>query len=69
MKIPWSVLFMTHLRADKLRLVEVNDIAETSLENFPDELGEHLAENVKNWEPNTRTVWGTIHVYLAEGEA
>lgn len=57
------------LAADKLRLIEVNDIAETSLENFPDELDEHLAENVKNWEPNKRTVWGTIHVYLADGEA
>jgi len=53
----------------ELRLVEIDDIAEASLENFPDYLDEHLGENVKSWEPNKRTVWGTIHVYLADGEA
>lgn len=57
------------LSAEALRLVDVSDITETSLHDFPDELDEHLAENVKNWEPKKRTVWGTIHVYLAEGEA
>lgn len=57
------------LSADALRLIDVSDITETSLHDFPDELDEHLAENVRNWDANRRTVWGTIHVYLAEGEA
>jgi hypothetical protein len=52
-----------------LRLVEVSEIAETTLPDFPDHLDEHLADNVRNWEPDKRTVWGTIHVYLADGEA
>lgn len=57
------------LSAEALRLVEVSDITETSLQDFPDDLDEHLAENVKNWAANRRTVWGTIHVYIADGEA
>jgi hypothetical protein len=28
-----------------------------------------LADNIRQWEPGRRTVWGTIHVYLADGEA
>ena len=57
------------MRAVNLDLVDVNEITETSLEAFPEDLDEHLAENVRKWEPGNRTVWGTIHVYLADGEA
>lgn len=53
----------------ELRLVAVNEITERTLENFPDDLDDHLAGNVRSWEANKHTVWGTIHVYLADGEA
>jgi len=56
------------LAAVELRLVEVSDITETTLPDFPNDLDERLAENVRNWEANKRTVWGTIHVYMADGE-
>jgi hypothetical protein len=53
----------------ELRLVEVDEITERTLANFPKNLDDHLAENVRNWEANKHTVWGTIHAYLADGEA
>jgi hypothetical protein len=52
-----------------LRLIEVEQVAETTLATFPDDLDEHLAENVCNWESGRQTVWGTIHAYIADGEA
>lgn len=52
-----------------LQLVEVDDITETSLAEFPRDLDNHLADNVRNWEPNKHAVWGTIHTYIADGEA
>lgn len=52
-----------------LKLVDVDQIREVTVEDFPEDLDEHLAENVRDWETGKRTVWGTIHVYLADGEA
>lgn len=57
------------LSAVGLRLIEIDQITERSLTNFPEDLDSHLAENVRNWEANRPTVWGTIHIYLADGEA
>lgn len=57
------------LSAEGLRLVDVEQIAEVSIENFPEDLDDHLAINVREWEPERLTVWGTIHAYIADGEA
>lgn len=52
-----------------LNLIEVQEITEVTTDAFPADLDNHLAENVRNWESGERTVWGTIHVYIADGEA
>lgn len=52
-----------------LRLLEVDQIQEVDLNNLPADIDEHLLENIKNWQAGRRTVWGTIHVYLGDGEA
>ena len=52
-----------------LRLVEVEQIEEIDCDNLPDNIDEHLAANIRDWEHGRQTVWGTIHVYLADGEA
>ncbi len=44
-------------------MVEVISIEQVS------EVDEHLASNIENWETDKATVWGTIHIYLADGEA
>jgi hypothetical protein len=51
-----------------LELVGVDEITEASKDHI-DDLDDHLAENVEEWKPGKRTVWGTIYIYLAEGEA
>ena len=53
----------------RLRLLEVDKVREIDLETDPPSFDEHLLENVREWEPGCRTVWGTIHVYLHDEEA
>ena len=48
------------------------DIEEIRIINSPKEIekrDEHLAENICNWEPGKRWVWGTLRGYYGEGEA
>lgn len=52
-----------------LRVVTISEQREVFDEDDIEELDEHLAENVRNLEPGKQTVWGTIHCYLAGGEA
>lgn len=52
-----------------LRVIEVADVREVFSEDEIEELDEHLASNFNDIEPETQTVWGTIHCYKGEGEA
>lgn len=52
-----------------LRLVAIDDTREIEVDNLPDDIDDHLAENIRNWEPGKRTVWGTIYTYIGDGEA
>ena len=53
----------------ELRLVEVDRVTQVySMDEIAD-YDDHLAMNVSKWEPGKATVWGTIHSYLAEGDA
>jgi hypothetical protein len=54
----------TSLAADKLRLVEAERIHAVEGAGQAELLDEHLAENLSEWEPGRRTVWGTIHGYV-----
>ena len=57
------------LRADGLRLLEIDrETPVTSAEDIA-EFDEHLAGNFAERDPARPTVWGTLHCYLAEGEA
>jgi len=52
-----------------LRLVEVDEMREVFRPEDIDELDEHLAANLRNFEEGHRTAWGTIRCYKGEGEA
>ena len=52
-----------------LKLIEVEDIQELPSLELAYELDNHLAYNMERWEVGKKTVWGTIHTYMAEGEA
>jgi hypothetical protein len=53
----------------ELKLVEVDRVTQVYSTDEIAEYDDHLAVNVAEWEPGKATVWGTIHTYLAEGEA
>jgi hypothetical protein len=57
------------LRAEGLRLVEIADQRLLPSASYLKELDTHLANNVAAREKNKVVVWGTIHTYLADGEA
>ena len=57
------------LEHEGLRLIEVDEISEFEHLNLPELDDEHLIQNIKNWEPDKYWTWGTLHVYLADGEA
>ncbi|MBS0297200.1 MAG: hypothetical protein JSR45_12885 [Proteobacteria bacterium] len=57
------------LAADGLRLVQIQQIEEVGATEEVGEYDTHLAENMAAIEPGKRTVWGTLHVYVADGEA
>ncbi|HEY4116068.1 MAG TPA: hypothetical protein VGM17_18570 [Rhizomicrobium sp.] len=59
----------TALKADDLRLVEIDEIREVSSIEDVKGVDEHLAQNVGALEPGKTVVWGTIHAYIADGEA
>jgi hypothetical protein len=57
------------LSADGLRLLEIEnpqlmpDISDIAA------IDKHLANNIAELEPNKAVVWGTVHTYIADGEA
>ena len=51
-----------------VRLLEIDNEHEVLVHDFA-EIDEHLSENVHRLEPGKKVVWGTIHVYLADGKA
>lgn len=61
------------LRADfesaHLRVLEISELREIYHADELDELDEHLADNFRRIEEQKSTVWGTIHCYMADGEA
>lgn len=64
---------MSLLRADfelaHLRILEISEVREIYHADELDELDEHLADNFRRIEEQKSTVWGTIHCYMADGEA
>ena len=57
------------LAAEGLRLVQIEHVEEVGASEEVEDYDVHLAENMQAIEPGHRTVWGTLHVYVAEGEA
>jgi hypothetical protein len=57
------------LMADGLKLVEIERETPVDTAEEVAEFDEHLAENFVARDPLRPTVWGTIHCYLADGEA
>ncbi len=65
----FQLMLQADLASIGLRLVEVENIEEVeAIEDIYD-IDEHLGQNVEAWETGKTTVWGTIHVYLDDGEA
>ena len=52
-----------------LRLLEIDGLREVFGPDDIDEVDDHLAANVRNFEEGCRTSWGTLHCYKGEGEA
>ena len=52
-----------------LRLIEIGEQRPLVTLDELSECDNHLAENIEALEPGKHVVWGTIHTYLAEGEA
>jgi len=61
--------FSEELRQVDLRLLDVENIEEFVSISQVAEIDEHLSKNIENWQAGKATVWGTIHMYLADGEA
>ena len=61
-------LLAQSLAADGLRLVELDRETPIDTQDIS-EIDEHLASNVAALEPGRVSAWGTIHCYLAAGEA
>lgn len=59
----------TELAELGLRLVEIDKVVEVDSPEAVAAYDEHLSANMAKWEAGTRTVWGTLHCYAAEGEA
>ena len=53
-----------------LRLLDVENVQTAEEDEDVEEVDEHLAANVKEWEAGAFFCWGTLHCYLGvEGEA
>ena len=57
------------LAADKLKLVEAERIHVVDGAQQAASLDDHLADNMREWEPGRPTVWGTIHCYVGDRHA
>src|SRR5687768_105760 len=49
-----------------LTVIEIADEHEVFSENDIEQVDDHLAANIRNFEPGKRTAWGTIHCYKGE---
>ena len=65
----FTELLKVELAQIGLKLLEVEDIEMIDDLSDVTEFDEHLASNMKIWEPGRMTVWGTLHQYIGEGEA
>ena len=61
--------FEIALRAVGLRLIELQDLQPVDSVDEIENIDSHLAANIAALEPGKCVVWGTIHTYLASGEA
>jgi hypothetical protein len=61
-------VFRRSLAADRLKLLEVDDVQAVTDAAQVERVDEHLAENMRNWAPGCSTVWGTLHCYTQEGD-
>jgi hypothetical protein len=57
------------LAADGLKLVEAERVHAVGGAGQVESLDDHLADNMREWEPGRRTVWGTIHCYVGDRHA
>jgi hypothetical protein len=51
------------------RVLEIKDGLEVFGDDEVEKIDDHLAANFRDLEPGKRTIWGTHHCYIAEGEA
>jgi len=54
------------LAADRLKLVEAERVHAVDSAQQAELLDDHLANNMREWEPGRRAVWGTIHCYIGD---
>jgi hypothetical protein len=52
------------LAAERLVLVEAELLQAVSGAQDAERVDDHLADNMRDWEPGRRTVWGTIRCYV-----
>jgi hypothetical protein len=57
------------LAADKLKLIEAERVHVVDGAQQAASLDDHLSDNMREWEPGRRTVWGTIHCYVGDRRA
>lgn len=62
-------VFAAELSELGLRLKGIDNIIEVSSVDEVASYDQHLASNMAAWQAGKRTVWGTIHTYLADGES
>ena len=57
------------LGAIGLRLLELDRLTALASSEELADYDLHLAANLEDWAPGSKILWGTLHVYLADGEA
>ncbi len=57
------------LAADKLKLIDAERVHVVDCAQQAASLDGHLSDNIREWEPGRRTVWGTIHCYVGDRHA
>ena len=59
----------TALTANGLKLREIDRLTLVESSDDVEEFDSHLGQNISILEPGKTVVWGTIHLYRADGEA
>ena len=52
-----------------LRVLQVDQVREAFSHKDIEDVDDHLARNLREIEPGSQTLWGTVHGYKGEGEA